>query len=143
MGQPLAVCDTHVGEAGGEGGVLRGAGVDAEADGAAALVQVADAHLAEVEPVLCGGKDRIKRNQKWGQDVLRFSGQSRAAASRNFVGNVDPLRSNGPVFHNCHHHGDLLVEAPGAAGAGIEPQQARLFLLHIFVGVAEYHHIHP
>lgn len=128
MGQPLAVCDTHVGEAGGEGGVLRGAGVDAEADGAAALVQVADAHLAEVEPVL-GALDAVI--------VLT------AAASRNFVGNVDPLRSDGPVFHNCHHHGDLLVEAPGAAGAGIEPQQARLFLLHIFVGVAEYHHIHP
>ena len=58
------------------------------------------------------------------------------------MGNGDFLYLNLPIGYLSHHHGDLLVQAPGAAGAGIEPQYAPFFLLHIFVGVAEYHHIH-
>ena len=34
------------------------------------------------------------------------------------------------------------MEPAGAAGAGIEPEEAVLFLLHILVGVAKHHRIH-
>ena len=34
------------------------------------------------------------------------------------------------------------MEPPGAAGAGIEPEDAVPLLLHIPVGVAEHHHVH-
>ena len=52
VGLPLALGHLHLREHSGKGRVLRRAGVKAEADGAAAFAQMADAHLAEIGPVL-------------------------------------------------------------------------------------------
>ena len=59
------------------------------------------------------------------------------------MGNGDLLHPDAAVLHHRRHHGDLLMKAPGPAGAGIEPENAVFFLLYIFVRVAEHHHIHP
>ena len=47
MGQPFAVSQFHVSKDCPERGILRGAGINAEADLFAALPHVADAHLGE------------------------------------------------------------------------------------------------
>ena len=52
MGQPLAGTEVEVGEICLEGGVLRGAGIDPEADLAASLFEVGDPHLLEVDAIL-------------------------------------------------------------------------------------------
>ena len=51
MGLPHALGDLHVGKDRRKGGFFRGAGVDAEADDVGPRIHVADAHLAEVDPV--------------------------------------------------------------------------------------------
>ena len=72
-----------------------------------------------------------------------LEGRGTLTPSLRVVGNGDLLHLDASVRELGHHHGDLLMEPPGTAGAGIEPETAAPLLLQILVGVAEHHHVHP
>ena len=128
VGLPHALGDLHVREPGGEGRLLRGAGIDAERNLVSAGIHVADTHLAEVDAV-AGALDAIVvipagEAVPHGLDVSR-DGRSRPVGIAVVGGDAAQVleflvlifdRALQPVVAVEVHHDTALVEPVMALG---------------------------